>query len=89
MIDLWQEMRSSMQAGGRSSTVLRLVDDLFAAPYLTVARARDRLGVTYITARRSVGKLVEAGILREITGNPRNQVFVAHEIVGTIASEDI
>ena len=89
MIDLWQRMRSRMQAAGRSATVLRLIDEFFAAPYLTVGDARDRLDVTSKTARRNIQKLVDAGILTEVTGNPRNQVLAAHEIVQIIAAENI
>lgn len=68
--------------GVRSSVLLaHLVDSLFEWPATTSSRAKDRLGVTGPTARSSIAKLVEAGILVEWSGKQRNRVYLAPEII--------
>ena len=42
------------------------------------------LGITYQTARRYINQLEEIGILREITGQARNRVYRADEVLAAI-----
>jgi hypothetical protein len=53
----------------------RIMDQLFDHPIVTVARVRDWLGVTSAGANNLVRRLVELGLLREITGYARNRRF--------------
>ena len=50
-----------MQRASHSSAVLRLVDELFAAPVLTISRAQALLGVTFRAAQLTVEKLEKEG----------------------------
>jgi len=50
--------------------------------------AAARLKITYASAQLNVDKLVKAEILREVTGNRRNRVYVAPEIVQIISSRE-
>jgi len=46
------------------------------------------LGVTFPVARRYIEKLVQAGVLQEVTGHARNRIFRAEEIYRTLAGVD-
>lgn len=81
LFQLRERYHQSLHAARASSLPLQLVDQLFMSPYLTIPQARDHLGVTYRGASLNISKLVDAGILRELTGRERNRVFVAEEIL--------
>ena len=53
-------------------------------PWTAINRAAVLLNVTGPAARNNVHRLEREGILREVTGRKRNQVFVAEEIVSFI-----
>ena len=63
---------------------LRLVDELFASPYLTLRRATDATGATAKNAQNVIDKFVAAGLLREMTGKQRNRVDCADQILHLI-----
>jgi Fic family protein len=56
-------------------------DLLFAGPVQSISGIAQQLDVNYKTARRMVLGLVEEGVLRETTGNRRNRLFLASEII--------
>lgn len=53
----------------------RIMERLFDNPIVTVTTVRGWLGVTAAGANNLVNRLVEAGVLREITGYARNRRF--------------
>lgn len=53
----------------------RVMDALFEKPIVTVATIRDWLNVTPVAANNLVQRLVEIGLLKEITGYARNRRF--------------
>jgi len=57
---------------------------LFERPILNIRQLEVALGVPYRTAQRYVEKLEDMGILREATGNARNRINWAAEILGVI-----
>jgi len=59
----------------------RLIDILPDWPALTVRRVEELLATTFQTANQAVAQLVEAGILRERTGQRRNRIFAAEEVL--------
>lgn len=54
----------------------RVLEHLYANPIVSVGDVKARTGTTYPAANNLVGKLVEAGILREFTGHARNRKFI-------------
>ena len=69
-----------------SANALRVVDGLFAAPYMTAPRAARLLGVTNPGARGILDRLVEAEILVFIPDAwPR--LYVADELLETIGDD--
>ncbi len=66
-----------------SSLLLRLVDKLFEQPATTAPIAAAFLGVTHTSAMKYLRVLENHGIAVEITGNPRDKMFVAKDIIRT------
>lgn len=87
LLELRETYHRRLQAARASWLPLKLVDDLFVHPALTVATAAQTLKVTRRAAQLNVDKLREAGILREVTGRQRNRVYVAEEIVSLVERE--
>jgi Fic family protein len=66
----------------RSFGVLQqLIDNLFASPSTTMTATAKALKNTPAAASANIRKLQQGGVLREVTGRKRDQVFVAHEIL--------
>ena len=53
----------------------RVMDRLFDQPMVTVATVREWLSITPPGANNLVNRLVDVGLLREITGYARNRRF--------------
>jgi Fic family protein len=66
---------------GVPANYLRVADELFANPYSTVSSLARRLSVSFPTAAAAIRKLEELGIVREVTGRPRNKVYLAEELL--------
>jgi Fic family protein len=84
LLDLHRDFHERCQSKRVSALSLRLIDDLFIYPATTIKRTAASLGVTPRAAQGIVDKLVQAEILSEITGRPRNRVFVAKLIIDAI-----
>jgi len=82
--DLRREYRSRFQATQSSAKLLQVVDLLFGAPILTVNQVKDAIGVSFPSANRYIRQLKEAGIVHEITGQARNRLYRAAEIMRAI-----
>jgi Fic family protein len=85
LVALRERYRGILQRVRASALPLRLVDYLFDRPAITVSQAEHLLGVTWRAASLIVDKLVEAGVLREVTGRERNRIFVAEEILALVS----
>lgn len=81
LLSLWQSYRREFHSARASALQLRLVDELFAYPAMTVAHASTLLKVTHRSAQLNIDKLVHRGMLREATGRRRNRIFIAPQIV--------
>ena len=65
-----------MQHLGRgAANAVRVLDSLYSLPITTVKSVRELLDVTSAGANTIVARLVDLGILREITGHARNRKF--------------
>jgi len=66
----------------RSSALLvRLVDELFTVPALTIPHAQQVLGVTHRSASQSIARLVGLGILQERPARGRRRLFLAADVL--------
>jgi len=81
---LRERYREHLQATRAAARLLQAVDLLFAQPVLTVRQVEAALSVNFTTAQRYVGQLADLGLLHEITGQARNRVYRAEEILQAI-----
>lgn len=83
-----QEIRAKYQPiAEQARNALRMtavIDFLFSRPVLSVSQASDGLHIPYKTAQAYLLKLVQEGVLREVTGYARNRIFQADEILRAI-----
>jgi len=86
---LWDTYRSMLQSVGGSVNVIHVVDGLFAHPVVTAAAIVARLGVSDPTARTIIARLEAEGIVSEVTGQKRNRLYLATEIVRILDQPDI
>lgn len=86
--ELRDDYRSRVTVARSSSLLPRLVDALFETPALTINSAREILGVTHRAATINIEKLVETGLLVEVTSTGRQRRFLADEIVRVVNGED-
>lgn len=82
--DLRRAYRTRFQTTQSSARLLQVVDLLFGSPILTVNRVKEAIGVSFPSANRYIGQLEEAGIVDEITGQTRNRLYRAGEIIRAI-----
>ena len=81
---LQAEYYGKLQTARSSALLLKLVDELFVRQAITTTQAAHVMGVAYVSAQSSIDKLVAAGILREITGQRRNKVYLADGIIAAV-----
>lgn len=88
LLDLWHSYRQRLQSARASALIIRLIDELFLFPAVSIPKAAKLLGVTQRSAQLNVEKVVAAGILREATGRQRNRIFIAPEIIQIIEAQE-
>lgn len=77
ILALRQEMdRLAFGYGKRAENVQALLRHLYRRPAVTAGQASEILEVTHQTASSLLNKMVEDGMLSEITGYQRNRIFV-------------
>lgn len=68
-------------AGRLIVRMTRLVDHQFESPAITITQTKNLLGISFNAARANVEKLEQARISREVTGKPRDRIYLAVQIV--------
>lgn len=84
--DAREQFLAKLRGVGAQGVVLDLAGDLIGFPRITVKRAAEVYGVTYPTANNAISKLVNLGILREITGSNYGRVFACDDVYDIIAN---
>jgi len=76
---LKEEKRVPQEAAG-------ILDHVFANPFLSIARYARRRGESYHNAQKGVSFWEKQGLLHEFTGQKRNRIFVARELLNLMAT---
>jgi Fic family protein len=77
IVDLREKHRQQIiDAGGRSTNALRLLDSLFERPVTGIKNVETYLQTTFQTANKLINQLVRLGIIKEMTGQKRNRVYI-------------
>ena len=69
------------------ATVNLLIEHLFGSPIISISELAKAWESTFPNVQRGVDYLVNKGKLREMTGQQRNRLFVADEILDIIMTE--
>lgn len=80
-VNLRSEYHKRLEKERFSAPLAQLVDDLFMTPVITVNHASRLARVTFRAAQFNIDKLAGLDILRETTGQKRNRVYIAPEII--------
>jgi Fic family protein len=89
LIGLQETYKAGIHAARASALLVRLVDQLFATPFITAVQVRQRFHVTHATAQANIQKLVSAGILKLHGGRRRNRIYYAPEILEVVSQEEV
>ena len=77
ILNLFEKDRIRVEQLGRpAASALRVHQHLQSKPIISVPAAAKELNLTAPTIRKSVGHLVDIGIVRETTGKQRDRLFV-------------
>lgn len=82
--DLRARYIAGFQRARSPALTIQLIEHLFSQPAVTVSSVAQLLHITYRPAQKHVDRLVAAGILVEVTGQQRNRVYLAREILRAI-----
>lgn len=85
LLELQQGYQNTVRAAKGSATQIRLVDLLIEHPVVTIGFVSSRFNVTYAAARQNVRRLVQAGVLKELTGRKRNRFYMAEGVLDVIS----
>lgn len=85
LLNLRKEYHARFQSARSSALLLKLIDELFKRPTISIQEATKLLSVTPASASANLKKLAEAGIVSEYTGRRRGQRFLAKEIISFIS----
>lgn len=75
------EFKINTDFGKRANNASILLQHLFKKPVIHVNQVKDITGSTYKTANDLVSEFVKSGILKEMTGQSRNRVFVFDDYI--------
>ncbi|WP_428937657.1 Fic family protein [Fontivita pretiosa] len=78
---LREQYQSHVRTRRASALLPRLVDQLFVDPTLTLGSVMKLLKIKAPSAQKLIDKLVQAGIVQEVTGKQRNRVYLAQQII--------
>ena len=79
--DLQSAWRDRVGRTRRDSAASLLIDALPAAPVLSTSTAAELVGRSFQAAGLAIERLVEAGVLVQVSIGRRNRAFEAHELV--------
>ena len=87
LMDKWTGYRSRGQSERSASTLLPVIDGLLEFPYCTARRVETLADVSPPTALKAIGRLESLGIVTEITGNERNRIWRASDVMNILTQD--
>ncbi len=89
LVSLFQQDIRRTQTGGRgAANALRTLEALRQRPMCSLRQLCQMTGTTFPTATKSMQALVALGIVRELTGQRRNRVFVYDAYMNILNEKD-
>ncbi len=87
--DLQAAWYDRLSQARKSALLLRLVEQLFITPFITISQAQRILDITYPAAQRNIEKLVQAGILEQVDKSSYGKTFIARAILSVLEEDAI
>ena len=87
LLQLRERYRKRLANRRLSKITVDLAERIFVNPWITAPAVRDRWNVNFRTAQRAIDELVELKMLVEATGQERNRVWLAREIMILVSGE--
>lgn len=87
LMELRTRYHFAVQQEKAPASAIRLIDELFQSPVITIKRAGEVLRLTPAATKTQIDRLVSSRILEEVTGGKRNMVFVARGIFDVVNSD--
>ena len=84
ILDLKRTLKEQVAHATQSALILRLVDELFSTPVVTIQQSSRVLDANYQAVRRAIYILVEMGVLQEAAWPKRPKVFFAEQILSLL-----
>jgi len=81
LLELRREYHAQLLTLGRANLGFLIVDQLFQSPWVTMPGLVASTGKTYNAVKENAQRLVQLGILEEMTGNVRDRIFIARGII--------
>jgi len=75
ILELKELHRELVQSAPGGANALGLLEALFRTPVLSIKKAGEHLGCSFVTAGKRVQQLESLGILRETTGQQKNRMY--------------
>lgn len=87
IIDLLDHDRLRIsQIGKASKSALKIHEHLLKKPYLSITKVAAELDISVPSTTSTVQKLVEIGVLKEMTGKSRNRIFAYKAYLDILAA---
>lgn len=87
IIDLLDRDRLRIsQIGKASKSAMKIHDYLLKKPYLSITKVAAELDISVPSTTSTVQKLVEIGVLKEMTGKTRNRIFAYEAYLDILAA---
>jgi Fic family protein len=83
------EYREQLHSVRASTALLKLTEHLFNRPIITVQTAQTILNHSQPSAQHNINRLVQGGILQEITGRQRGRVYLASRIMAIVEDREV
>jgi len=82
ILNLHEEVQNQVRAAGKAPRhTLRIVDRLFKIPVVAVSVLAKELDLQYSSVKRGIDFLQGLGVLREVTGQQRNRLYMAPKLI--------
>lgn len=83
ILHLKQDIENTIQNnfGRRSNSAMILMNFIFTNPFITVDKVKEFCNLSYKSANDLVGLFVKENILKEVTGQSRNRMFIFDKYV--------
>lgn len=66
----------------------RLIDEIFLNPVISISGLSKKWNTSFMAVKRGVLRLIDIGILREVTGRKRNRLFIAPKLMELLTATD-